>query len=150
MYELWTLCENLLFPRCPLIPWKRRTNKRCYLKVIFVLCQHHHTTRAIIIISSTSVKDPPLADTGQRQTGLSPNPSLLKLHAWLLSSPTWSTKYSPTRYQRGGHLILDHLQHIYANRWQQFAFWCIENKHDPFEAGIPVILDFMVYLFEEK
>ena len=39
---------------------------------------------------------------------------------------------------------------IYASRWKKFAFWCIQNKLDPFEAGIPEISDFMVYLFEEK
>ena len=33
---------------------------------------------------------------------------------------------------------------------EKFAFWCIKNKHDPFEAERPEISDFMVYLFEEK
>ena len=102
-------------------------------------------------IPTSSVKDTPLPDTGQRQTGLSPKPqssetSRLATIKSSLISQGLSVKVS----ERVSSCLRPSTNTIYASRWKQFAFWCIQKKLDPFEAGIPEISDFMVYLFEEK
>jgi integrase len=39
---------------------------------------------------------------------------------------------------------------IYQSRWTGFTNWCKSKGTDPFEASVPQITDFLLYLFHEK
>ena len=39
---------------------------------------------------------------------------------------------------------------IYDSRWRRFNDWCLQRKYNPVLAFIPIIADFLIFLFEEE
>ena len=39
---------------------------------------------------------------------------------------------------------------LYQGKWKTFESWCESQDVDPFQASIPHIADFLLYLFHEK
>ncbi len=48
-----------------------------------------------------------------------------------------------------GARALSTRQH-YKSQWDLFAAWCVGRKCDPFNASLPLLTDFMVFLFHER
>ena len=41
-------------------------------------------------------------------------------------------------------------QKNYKSQWDVFAGWCVAKKIDPFNAGLPLLAEFFVFLFRER
>ena len=46
--------------------------------------------------------------------------------------------------------VTDSSRRVYQSRWAKFCQWCQKNNINEMEQTIPVIADFLVYLFEEE
>ena len=63
-----------------------------------------------------------------------------------LSKRGFSTKVAEGIAQPQRNSTLD----VYAPRWLEFNRWCTEQSLDPLQATIPVICDFLMFLYEER
>ena len=74
----------------------------------------------------------------------------LNLHAWRLSSDT-----TESRAFREGLLVLSGVlressSRLYQSRWKIFCGWCRGRSVAPVNASVPVVVDFLIHLRQDK
>lgn len=110
---------------------------------------------------------PGLASTSHRHTDSTPNdPEIAETTTQeCISSKTRDTEPSRLEIisnnlqekgfsQQAATTIAGHhrasTQKVYESRWELFADWCHGRKTDPLRASIPLVADFILYLFHKK
>ena len=67
----------------------------------------------------------------------------LKLHAWRLSSDT-------TESRAFREELLESSSRLYQSRWKIFCGWCRGRGVAPVNATVPVVVDFLIHLRQDK
>ena len=78
------------------------------------------------------------------------DPGRQQLHAWRLSVDHLVRPDSPGRQQRGLQPQALSTKSIYDEKWCIFCAWCGGWETNLFSASIPLITEFLTYLFWQK
>ena len=75
----------------------------------------------------------------------------LRLHAWRLSSDTTESRAfreGPARVLSG--VLRESSSRLYQSRWKIFCGWCRGRGVAPVNATVPVVVDFLIHLRQDK
>ena len=75
----------------------------------------------------------------------------LNLHAWRLSSDTTESRAFRGRAARVlSGVLRESSSRLYQSRWKIFCGWCRGRSVAPVNASVPVVLDFLIHLRQDK
>ena len=75
----------------------------------------------------------------------------LNLHAWRLSSDTTESRAFRGRAARVlSGVLRESSSRLYQSRWKIFCGWCRGRSVAPVNASVPVVVDFLIHLRQDK
>ena len=78
------------------------------------------------------------------------DPGRLQLHAWRLSRFLGQASFPRETEEKIASPQASSTKSIYDGKWCIFCAWCGGWEADPFTACIPLITEFLIYLFQDK
>ncbi|CAC5402811.1 unnamed protein product [Mytilus coruscus] len=76
-----------------------------------------------------------------------PNPEILNLTAWLLSTDVLKQGFSQSARTLLSASWQDGTKKDYSSKFEKFNSWCGERQIDPYSANLNQVADFLAYLF---
>ena len=74
----------------------------------------------------------------------------LNLHAWRLSSDTTESRAFREGLLELSGVLRESSSRLYQSRWKIFCGWCRGRSVAPVNASVPVVVDFLIHLRQDK